>query len=84
MEGTEHHRDVQTDIFVNETPVRLKENPLSGMDLKRAAIAQGCPIDIRGRLFRMRGDRQIPVDDDQIIKCHEREHFRCISPDDNS
>jgi hypothetical protein len=84
METVEDRRDVHIDIVVNETAVRLKENRLNGLDLKRAAIAQGCPIDTRGRLFRMRGDRQIPVDDDQVIKVHEREHFRCISPDDNS
>jgi hypothetical protein len=72
-------------ISVNEQPVTMHGKEATGLEIKRAAIAQGVPI---GENFVLQeelsnGTSRIVGDNDRV---HLRPHLRftAIAPDDNS
>lgn len=71
-------------ILVNHRGVKLATPKVTGRQIKEAAIAQGVPIQIDFKLFRVTGSTQHPVDDDEGVTVHEGQEFRCVAPDDNS
>jgi len=79
-----HHPHPAVTILVNNHAVKLPEKEATGREFKEAAIAQGVPIQLGFVLFRVAGNKQHPVRDDDRITVHEHEQFRCVDTDDNS
>jgi sulfur carrier protein ThiS len=71
-------------ILVNEKPVKLSDDEATGKQIKQAAIDQGVAIKIDFNLFKVEGNKQHPVGDNEKIEVHENERFRAVAPDDNS
>jgi hypothetical protein len=71
-------------VQVNGKDVILPENKTTGYAIKDAAIKQGVAIKIDFNLFRIEGNSQHPVGDNQEITVHNDERFRAVAPDDNS
>ncbi|MEO8901170.1 MAG: multiubiquitin domain-containing protein [Polyangiaceae bacterium] len=84
MEAASEKHDHHVVARVNNKPVRLSDHKVSGLDLKQAAINQGVNIKVNYALYRLKGDHQKPVADDQVINVRDNEEFRCVSGDDNS
>lgn len=70
--GQETVREVQ--ILVNKRPVRVAADT-TGAEIKSKA---GVPAD--DQLFRIEGNREIPVGDSQRIKVHDGERFVATPP----
>ena len=71
-------------VQVNGRDVVLAEKKTTGHAIKDAAIKQGVAITIDFNLFRIEGNSQHPVGDNQDITVHNDERFRAVAPDDNS
>jgi hypothetical protein len=82
MEAQAATKTVQ--IQVNGKPVTLPEDKTTGRAIKDAAIKQGVQIRIDFNLFRIEGNSQHPVGDNQQVTVHNDERFRAVAPDDNS
>ena len=76
------------EIEVNNKPVHFPDergrDEATGIEIKGAAIAQGVPIQLTFPLFQERGNKLVPVGDDQAIYIRQGEKFRCVAPDDTS
>lgn len=82
-EGGGHGR--VTEITVNNRPVRLPDDRVSGLEIKEAAIAQGVSIQLDFVLsMRLeRGGSRIVGDTDEI-KVQDHARFTAVAGDDNS
>jgi len=69
---------------VNNQPVELPDHEVTGREIKQGAINQGVQIQLNFALSVKRGDRYVPVGDDERIRPHEGEQFLAVAPDDNS
>ncbi len=70
--ANEHERHEIT-IYVNNQPFETAEHSLTGTQIK--ALAR-IPPDYE--LFRVEGDKSIPVGNDERVRLHENEQFRAI------
>ena len=77
------HNETVT-IKVNGQPVVLPDRKVTGQQIKGAAIAQGVAINPTSALFRITGQAQHPVRDDDEITVHDGQEFRAVDADDNS
>lgn len=74
MEEHEHKKEVETFIiFVNNNEIKTKKHELTGAEIKALA---GFPADYE--LFEVRGDQTIPIGNEEIVKVHDKMHFRAI------
>lgn len=72
-------------IFVNNKPVIVSKEKLTGREIKQAAIDQGVAIKIDFVLFEdLRNGKQVVVKDDQLVQMHRGQKFEAITNDDNS
>lgn len=71
-------------ILVNRREVRIRRRVATGLQIKEGAIAQGVPIGIDFVLFRLSGEELRPIKDDEPVKVHDHDEFRCVAADDNS
>ncbi len=71
-------------ILVNHREVRMRRRVATGIQIKEEAIAQGVAVRLDFALFKVDGDKLMPIKDAEAVRLHEREEFRCVAPDDNS
>ncbi len=72
-------------VTVNGQPVVLPDHEATGLEIKRASIAQGLPIDEGFQLSVRRGNgRYDVVADDESVHVHPHQEFLAVPPDDNS
>jgi hypothetical protein len=64
----------EVEILVNKRPVRVP-SPTTGKAIKAEARV---PDD--DQLFRVEGDREIPVADDQVVEVHDGARFVATPP----
>jgi hypothetical protein len=76
------HRTIR--VTVNNQAVDLPEREVTGLEIKQDAISQGVQIQLNFPLSVKRGDRYVPVGDNEPIRVHEGEKFLAVAPDDNS
>lgn len=62
-------------FYVNNQPFETTEHELTGAAIK--ALAR-IPADYE--LFEVQGSETIPVGDNQVVRIHEKLHFRAIPP----
>lgn len=85
----DHHegrgRGHVTKVTVNNRPVRLTGDRVTGLEIKQAAIAQGVAIQLDFVLsMRLeRGGSRIVGDTDQV-KVEDHARFTAVAGDDNS
>jgi multiubiquitin len=72
------------EVSVNRQPVRLPEREMTGLEIKRAAIAQGVAIGENFQLSVEQGNHYKVVGDADEIRVHPHQKFVCVAPDDNS
>jgi hypothetical protein len=76
----------QITVKVNGQDVHFHRRRETGLEIKKAAIAQGVSIEVGFVLYRAKPDGRLgPVvnDDEQIVlQCGDE--FVCVAPDDNS
>ena len=73
------------EIFVNEKPVQVLKEKLTGFEIKEAAIAQGVRIEANFVLQHERPHGHTDtIGDGDIVEVHRHEKFTAIAPDDNS
>ena len=79
------HYDHSVTISVNEQPVVLQDKIVTGMEIKKASIAQGVLIQANFVLQEElpNGTSRMIGDNDEV-QLHEHLRFTAISPDDNS
>lgn len=82
--GREHNHTAPVTIKVNNHAVILPDKKTTGRAVKEAAIEQGVPIQVGFALFRLTGNQQHPVRDDDALTVHQDQQFRCVDADDNS
>ena len=87
LEKTDSHgkKPHPVEITVNERRVVLPDDDTTGLDIKKAAIAQGVPIKIDFILQQElpHGGSRV-IGDNDPIKVHPRDRFTAIDRDDNS
>jgi Multiubiquitin len=71
-------------VTVNRQPVDLSDRQVTGLEVKRAAIAQDVQIQLDFQLSVRHGDRYEVIGDADTITVHENEEFLAVAPDDNS
>lgn len=69
-------------ILVNGHDVAVDERHTTGLDIKKAAIASGVPIQEDFVLYLKHGHDLEKVDDDDNVKVHKGQEFTCVAPDD--
>jgi hypothetical protein len=83
-----HHHEPPTQtvtVHVNERPVRLSRELVTGLVIKEAAIAQGVPIQLDFILVEeLGGDRTKNIGDNDPVHVSDRTRFLANSGDDNS
>lgn len=83
-----HHAAVQQiTIHVNERPVVMVGHEQTGLDIKKAAIAQDVPIKLDFVLSLERGhghDQTKIIGDDDPVHITEHSRFTAVDDDDNS
>lgn len=80
-----HHRPRMVEIKVNRKPVHLHERRVTGLEIKKAAIDQGLPIQLDFVLFLVLGPGQRKViGDDDCVTLRKDSCFEAIPCDDNS
>lgn len=80
----EQHKHPVT-VHVNERPVQLPTNTDTGLEIKRAAIAQGVKIESDFILVEeLGGDRTKNIGDSDVVHVTDRSRFLANSGDDNS
>jgi len=79
------HQKHEIVFLVNEQSVRMEENKATGMEIKKAAIAQGVLIETNFILQEElpNGTARVIGDSDSVV-LHEHSRFTAIRPDDNS
>ncbi len=82
MAGQDHTNSIS--ILVNDKSVTLTEKHTTGLGIKQAAVDQSVAIQIDFNLFRIDGNKQHPVGDNDKVTVHEGERFRAVAGDDNS
>jgi hypothetical protein len=82
MEATHPH---PVTVTVNERPVALPTDHVTGLEIKQAAIAQSVPIQLDFVLSEELGDKHTRiVGDNDRVTVNDRSRFLAIAPDDNS
>ena len=79
-------KNITTTVKVNYNPVKFKRRHVTGLEIKKTAIAQGVAIQVDFALYQVKsGGALSPVitDTDRIV-LHECEEFRAVTTDDNS
>ena len=72
-------------VQVNERPVALPTNHVTGLDIKNAAIAQAVPIQLDFVLSEeLGGHKTRLIGDGDELTVNEHSRFLAIPPDDNS
>ena len=72
-------------ITVNRKDVKIAGPTASGLDIKRAAIDQGLPIELDFQLAMIgRGGAQRIVGDRETVGIHDGSEFFATAADDNS
>jgi len=74
----------ETEIIVNERAVRIAGHMASGLEIKRAAIAQGVPIYLDSCCRRIGQHQSRIVGDNDVVELHRGSSFIAVAPDDNS
>jgi len=72
------------EVTVNGQAVELPERHMTGLEIKRTAIAQGVLLEEPFQLSVKRGQRYQVVGDDERVTVHPRLEFLAVAPDDNS
>lgn len=86
IQGRGHggHRDPVI-VHVNERPVKLPDDDVTGAEVKAAAVAQGVPIHLDFQLVEeLGGDRTRVVGDHDRVHVTKKTRFLCNDADDNS
>lgn len=72
-------------VNVNERPVQLLKKADTGLEIKKAAIAQGVPIELDFILVEeLGGDRTKTIGDGDLVHVTHKTQFLANSGDDNS
>jgi hypothetical protein len=72
-------------VTVNERPVNLHDDRVTGLEIKQAAIAQGVPIELDFLLTEeLANGRARVVGDNDVVKVTRRSRFDAVAADDNS
>lgn len=75
----------EEEILVNEQTVKIQGHEAKGIEIKRAAIAQGVAIQEDFVLSEEIGERKSRiVGDEEVVKLHRGLRFIAVAPDDNS
>jgi hypothetical protein len=75
----------EEEILVNEQTVKIQSREATGIEIKRAAIAQGVAIQEDFVLSIEIGERKSRiVGDEEVVKLHHGSRFIAVAPDDNS
>lgn len=81
-------RTVKTTITVkvNNQPVVFHRRHVTGLEIKRTAIAQGVAIKPDFVLYAMKPNGELGpvIRDDEKVNLKTCDEFRCVAPDDNS
>jgi hypothetical protein len=79
------NRPERIEIFVNNRPVLVPKEELTGFEIKEAAIAQGVRIEANFVLLQDLGEGHTKtIGDGDVVKVKSHERFTAIAPDDNS
>jgi len=73
-------------IKVNNLPVKFTKRVVTGLEIKRTAIAQGVAIKEDFALYPVKpgGELGAVIKDGDKVKLHECDEFRAVTTDDNS
>ena len=72
-------------VLVNKKIVDMREEKVTGLEIKVAAIQQGVNIKPDYSLFLILKDESLQqIGDGEHIKLHKGEQFSATAPDDNS
>jgi hypothetical protein len=83
--GDDHGHDKTIVIFVNEKPVTVEKERMTGLAIKQAAIAQGVQIQLDFVLsIELGGGRTELIGDGDTVKVKKGDRFLAIPNDDNS
>ena len=69
----DEHQKHEITIIVNNQAFKTAEHELTGTQIKMLA---GIPPEYE--IFRVEGDKSIPVGNDERVHLHDNEHFRAI------
>jgi hypothetical protein len=85
-EEAKGHPEKTVAVFVNNKPVTLPKEEVTGAEIKQAAIAQGVTIQHDFILSVEKGEsgNTRTVGDADAVKVHPNMRFRAIADDDNS
>ena len=84
-DGADHGHAHTVEILVNERPVQMEPGETTGLHVKKAAIAQGVPIEVDFVLSEeLGGGRTKIVGDEDRVAIHPHAKFHAVAPDDNS
>lgn len=79
-----HRHPLRLLVTVNGQPVELADRRMTGLDIKRAAIAQGVAISENFQLSVKRGKHYDVVGDTDEVPVRKDLEFLAVAPDDNS
>jgi hypothetical protein len=80
-----HPHPQKVQIHVNERPVHLTGHHHTGLEIKRAAIAQHVKIQLDFLLYLLRHhEPNKPIADDEEVTITDESRFHAIADDDNS
>ena len=84
--GDDHEHGHEVVVTVNRKPVTLPSNRVSGLEIKRAAIAQGVEIqeDFLLTLEAYNGHPARSIADDDVITVTKHSKFTANDGDDDS
>lgn len=82
--ATEKSKIRTVDITVNRRPVVLQGKRVTGLEIKRAAIAQGVAIELSFQLSEKKGKNLQPIADTDVVTIKTGTEFRAVAGDDNS
>jgi hypothetical protein len=79
-------RRVTLMVKVNNNDVRFTKRRVTGLEIKKTAIAQGVSIDVGCVLYRFNpaGGLSPAIRDDEAVTLKPCDAFNCVAPDDNS
>jgi hypothetical protein len=81
----QHRPEPRVTIHVNNKPVHLVGHLQSGIEIKKAAIAQHVKIELDFLLYLIRhGEPNKLVADDDEVHVTDESRFHAIADDDNS
>jgi len=79
-----HRHPPRLRVTVNGQPVELDDRRITGLDIKRAAIAQGVAISENFQLSVKQGKHYDVVGDTDEVTARKDLEFLAVAPDDNS